>query len=1339
MYAPEIVEKRLKKIAQKRGIDIEYHSIKQVDEANSHFAEFLKKDDFDPAKDLNQDERKWIRNERAIAMCDYKYWLSRYCWLVDKTNNLVRVHLYKAQSIIIDIRAEMEKEGRSLEVQQLKARQLGACLSPETRVLTDDLRWMRIDEIPVGQTIVGVDEECEVVEGCKKAKERRLRTGIVLARYEIFQFALRISLENGQVLHATPHHRFLCRKRKWKDPMWLRVQDLRIDDEIRWITRPWEGVDYEDGWIAGMLDGEGCVRDKKSGGAEACIAQVLGPVYDRVNRYLHKNNYTVREDLDNRKSGESSKLGNKTVAKAVVGRMNDIIRLIGHTRPSRFINKKWWEGKALPGKNSGEGWCKVVKVELLPRQKMIDLQTSTKTYIAEGYVSHNSTEAEFAVGHRAQFYAHVNAVIGSSDPEKSQEMSRMMETNWNNQPWFLLPEMTSHKAGTLFEFGLQDSRVSIQHGNQFSGIARGSTPTICHLSELCDFEDPKDLIDASLFRAVHSSPWVLIILESTAKGRHNWWHETWKYSVENWATGMARLRPIFLPWFISDDIYPTPTEARTRPIPKNWQPPGLCLKHAEKCEEAAKSDPLLRKYLGKDWKMPLEKLWWWWYTRSEYAAKKELAQFYAEVAATPEDAFQNDTTSVFPVELTSEYRENCPEPKGVYGIIGNQNQIPMRLWPDRRDFDTNNARIEVVCNWSGTGKPIRFDLVPLKFQGYATFNPDMKLLVYEWPKDDEEYAVGVDTAEGIGLDATDIEVLRKGDLIKNDKQCACLNSHWLSAFDAWPHTLAIATLYSGLVRGRLKQCRLVIECRSNGENTQNECKKRGWRNFHPWLRYDAKKIRVDKAHKIGWFTNQWSRDLLTDYLIKGLRDGWIEVCSPNFVDEMADFQKDEYAQSLRACFTPGTKVLLASGELKNIEDVVVGDSVICVDGSEQKVQDHFKYPHRGRVVSLKVSGLPFELSSTADHLYWVKPRTCLRLQATANRKKFPSLWMPAERIRPGDWVCVPKRQALPLVNLSPDQLWAIGFWLAEGSYAKDKHRHCGLYICNTIKSKVSRWLEIMKDWFPENEVLNNQFGGKKIVKTRTYENSSEPRNGWKSLNEGIVYNKEAVAFFLGNFGEHCSDKRLSPEFYKQSGLLPMVEGFINGDGHQRKNQQNDVTAWTTSGVLAWQLRQIALDHGVYATINRRDNKPPRKEVWMVNIKASQLSPFKSLRSRTYVNNCNHWIQDETAFWVPVRSVKITEQKTQIHDLQIENSSTYNVCGVGVHNSYGGHDDRLMALGMALISIHILEIRGAKKSIIEQRMELRSGSEDEEEFDLGLQAHDMEMERTGRMMVRVRGR
>jgi len=90
-------------------------------------------------------------------------------------------------------------------------------------------------------------------------------------------------------------------------------------------------------------------------------------------------------------------------------------------------------------------------------------------------------------------------------------------------------------------------------------------------------------------------------------------------------------------------------------------------------------------------------------------------------------------------------------------------------------------------------------------------------------------------------------------------------------------------------------------------------KKRGWTNFHLWVRYDNKKIRSAVAHKIGWYTNSWSRAMMMDFLIKALRDFWCDVHSPWFINEMVSLSKDEYQQDMRADFGGHDDRIMALG------------------------------------------------------------------------------------------------------------------------------------------------------------------------------------------------------------------------------------------------------------------------------------------------------------------------------------------------------------------------------------------------------------------------------------------
>ncbi len=512
-----------------------------------------------------------------------------------------------------------------------------------------------------------------------------------------------------------------------------------------------------------------------------------------------------------------------------------------------------------------------------------------------------STDTEMAVLHRALFYSHVNAVVASSDPDKSTKMAGMMERAFDNLPFFLQPHIRPVK-GELIEFPLQHSFISIQHGTQFTGISRGDTPQVAHLSELCDFDNPEDLVDASLMRAMHDSPWMFLVLESTAQGRRNWWHKSWEYAKANWDAGRSRLRPVFLPWFVGTDLYPTETWLRTRPINNgvpDWKPDGTTIAHAERARNYVRSNTLLKRFLGDSWSMPLEQMWFYEVERAEHQGKNELNKFLQEMPADDLEAFQSTAISVFDTDTISWYRDEAGRrsPAGVYTVLGDD--IPDRLRIPQRQWDDSKPSIPVRASWS-PGLSYDYTLQPVKWEGGPTDDNLGKLFIWSHPEQGEEYCFGVDTSDGLGQDRSVIEGLRKGDFHRNDLQVMEYANPYVNAFDLWPICMAIGSYYAVRRNGMISQPRMAIECKGNGEATQNELRKRGYTNFHPWIRYDTKKIRKAQSNKLGVFTSYWFRTMMMDWIIKFLRDGWLDINSPWFVVEMEDLERGEEVQDLKA-------------------------------------------------------------------------------------------------------------------------------------------------------------------------------------------------------------------------------------------------------------------------------------------------------------------------------------------------------------------------------------------------------------------------------------------------------
>lgn len=528
-----------------------------------------------------------------------------------------------------------------------------------------------------------------------------------------------------------------------------------------------------------------------------------------------------------------------------------------------------------------------------------------------------STLTELAVAHRVQFYPRTNAVVASADPQKSQKMAKMIEYCWDQMPWWLMPTATVNNA-TVREFGELNSSLLIQAGNQFTGVARGDTPNVAHLSELCEWPDPEDLVDAALLRAMHETPDVFLVLESTALGRGNWWHRKWKLSKADWDLGRARLCPIFLPWFVGTDIYPTPTWLRgRRHLLNQWQPSDTTIRHAERARNYVLANPLLFQHLAhgdRSWTMSRPQMLYYEIERDAAIKQNTLNKFLSEMPADDQEAFQSSNVSAIGSEIILDYRESVPPPLGVYTIIGPgiapEHVVSRRQWDlDQPPLTIHGRTLLPKCEdiWQ---------FIPLKFLGYPDTDPMLRLFIWEWPEPDEYYGIGVDTSDGLGLDRTVMSAIREATPTRYDGQVAEFASDYIKANQLYPMALALSCYYSthSSKMQRRRQARVAIECKGNGEAVQFEMKKRGWTNFHPWLRYDNKKrVTPAAAHKDGVFTNQWFRAQMMDMMLTRIDERTFDVRSPWLVEEMEALERDEFKQSLKAAFGEHDDRFMAAG------------------------------------------------------------------------------------------------------------------------------------------------------------------------------------------------------------------------------------------------------------------------------------------------------------------------------------------------------------------------------------------------------------------------------------------
>ena len=443
-----------------------------------------------------------------------------------------------------------------------KARQLGFCVDPSTRVLTAECQWVPIASLKPGQEIVAVDEHVPGGRG----KGRKMRTAQVVAVGEVYRKAYRITFDDGREVICTDQHPWLSRKVatdcKWRSLSGKGNQvegKLTVGAQVRWITKPWDDQpNYEDGWMGGMLDGEGSMSRPSSSGAEINVSQVEGPAFARMEMYLHQRGYNYRTETDN-KPERKSKHGREPVHKLCISRMDEMFRLIGQTKPSRFIGRRFWEGKDLPGQRTGIGWATIASIEELGEQAMIDLQTTTGTYIAEGFVSHNTTFSCILALDYALFTPNCQAgIIAHTDGAAKKLFRDKVLFAYEKLPEILREAMPLKKQSAEELVFANGSSILV------STSMRGGTMHFLHISEFGKIcarfpHRAREIVTGSL-QAVPKSG--IVIIESTAEGRDGDF-----YTMTMRAKGLADqgkeltqkdYRLHFFPWYEGPDYWMAP-------------------------------------------------------------------------------------------------------------------------------------------------------------------------------------------------------------------------------------------------------------------------------------------------------------------------------------------------------------------------------------------------------------------------------------------------------------------------------------------------------------------------------------------------------------------------------------------------------------------------------------------------------------------------------------------------------------------------------------------------------------------------------------------------------------
>lgn len=250
------------------------------------------------------------------------------------------------------------------------------CIDPDSVVLTGDLQWVKAKTLVPGKEIIAFPE--------KLFGNQTLISSYVTRSDTIRATKYRVVTDRGETI-VSAEHQFVNHPSKTlasnRPLIWKMAKDLVVGDRLKFTTQPWqENTSFDSGWMSGILDGEGCVSMTKSY-ARCQVNQNKGVVLDEIFRVLNALGIKYTED-------------HSMPCVAVMCRgLWPSLRLLGITRPCRLLPKakKIWEGKRPFNANGDNHFATVLSVESIGDGDVIALGTTSKTFIADGFLGHNST------------------------------------------------------------------------------------------------------------------------------------------------------------------------------------------------------------------------------------------------------------------------------------------------------------------------------------------------------------------------------------------------------------------------------------------------------------------------------------------------------------------------------------------------------------------------------------------------------------------------------------------------------------------------------------------------------------------------------------------------------------------------------------------------------------------------------------------------------------------------------------------------------------------------------------------------------------------------------------
>lgn len=374
--------------------------------------------------------------------------------------------------------------------------------------------------------------------------------------------------------------------------------------------------------------------------------------------------------------------------------------------------------------------------------------------------------------------------------------------------------------------------------------------------------------------------------------------------------------------------------------------------------------------------------------------------------------------------------------------------------------------------------------------------------------------------------------------------------------------------------------------------------------------------------------------------------------------------------ALPCCFS-GDMLVRAKEDYKKISDLKVGDEVLTVDSSFQKITDTSKVPYKGIMKELKIFGNTKKILCTPKHPFLVKEKGFIESKDVKN----------------GDYVAIPvnKKEEIPLfeekIHIGKnrfktktldfkklDYWYLMGYFLGDGWLIDSKNE----ILFSVADKDIDEIYDRFKSVLSVSKIKNNR------SKCITFSGKNQTLFNVLAMFGKYAHGKTIPEFILD------APKEYIEEFLKG---YQKADGCVTADG---------IVFTTVSDNIAYSLQLLYAKLGVKASIYYQ-NRPKTTVIQGRDVNQRNTYSINVYKS---IKKSKNYIVDNDYLWMKVVNIEDIDFDGFVYNLSVENNHTYNVFNIVNHNCHYGFQIILRPLSLEerlLLSKANIDIAYAQKS------------------------------------------